>query len=197
MKVRVPTRLISARMKQLDEDQFDMVYDYARNLRLRRSKGTGLLLSGPPGIGKSWALAALTRYAVVQSEKKGYRLDYEYISAPEVFEKFGAVGGLAETDEWRNQSWRKTLDTVPWLVIDDLGKEYRGGKLAEQVPYLLGRIVRKRTSNMLVTHISTNLPIVADVVDCVKTVYGESIVSLLKDATEMFEVQGDDRRGDG
>jgi len=197
MRMRVPQRVGTARIKQLDDDQFDMVLDYAKNLHARRGKGTGLLLSGPPGIGKSWALAALTRYAVVRSEKEGYRLDYEYISAPEVFENFGVVGGGAEQDEWRGQSWRRTFDTVPWLVIDDLGKEYRGGKLAEQVPYLLGRIVRKRTMNMLVTHISTNLPIATETDDSVSSIYGESIISLLKDATEMFEIQGDDRRGDG
>ena len=82
-----------------------------------------------------------------------------------------------------------TFSTVGLLVINDLGKEYRGGKFDEQIPYKLGRILRARAENDLPTFISTNLS-----GPDIRTIYGASITSVLSETCKTFEVTGKDRR---
>jgi hypothetical protein len=91
-------------------------------------------------------------------------------------------------------SFTDVYNHVPWLVLNDLGKEYRGGKLEEQVPYKLGRLLRTRSEAERVTHITTNLSLSGNGDGTIRGVYGESIASLLAEMTKAFEVTGPDRR---
>jgi DNA replication protein DnaC len=184
MILRVPQRFRGAKLDGLDEDQFRMVVDFAGS-----PQDKGLLLAGPPGIGKTWAMAALTRWW-----KEHHGQDYEFITAPDMFDRY-VVGAAPLRDPFRGYSYNKTFETTPWLVINDLGKEYRGGKLHEQAAYKLGRILRARSERELLTHITTNLKLKGTGEDeTLSTVYGSSITSLLSEMVRLFEVQGSDQR---
>jgi DNA replication protein DnaC len=183
MKLHIPERFHDAAMNNLDPQRFACVIEFAKNLAGRVKEGKGLLLSGPPGIGKTWAVAALTkRYAYSHG-----RPDYEFQTAPFLFDALDEFD--KNVDEYREQTWKETYSKVPWLVVNDLGKEYRAGKLGEQVTFKLGKLLRVRSERKLVTHITTNFD-----GKRLKEEYGDSIVSLLSEMTTTHVVLGPDLR---
>lgn len=185
---RIPLRFRDATMATLDKKQMASVLAYAKDIPARMKKGMGLLLFGAPGLGKTWAVSALTQAYVTAMAKASSRVpDYEFVTAPDLFENLGDFG--EKVDEYRGRKWTDTYTKVPWLVLNDLGKEYRGGKMAQTIPHLLGRILRARSENRLVTHITTNL----NGEGMTKT-YGESIVSLMAETLDFVQVTGKDRR---
>lgn len=198
--MRIPSRFKDASIDSLNHKQFKCVVDYSRDMDSRVAAGKGLLLCGPPGVGKTWAAIALTRhYVAVGKEQKRYR-DVEFVTAPDMFDRYSVFAPTTfdgTFDDGREQPWRDTYERVPWLVINDLGKEYRGGKLDEQVNYKLGRILRARSERNLVTHVTTNLPAKSESGDSLGSVFGSSIVSLLSEMVSVFHIQGPDRRRSG
>lgn len=191
----VPERFRAASLDHIDETIFPMVADYAQHMRSKVERGVGLLLSGPAGVGKTYAVAALTRkYA--ERLRPGRVPDVVFHTVYEVLDKYAPIVGSHPMDELRGQTWTDTYERCRWLVLNDLGKEYRGGKFLEQSAYRFGRLLRARSERRLVTHITTNLPLVArdDFTETFETVYGESIWSLLGETMERYEVTGPDRR---
>jgi len=183
LRLRVPVRFSKARLESLDPQQMACVLTYSAALGVNLRKGRGLLLSGKPGIGKSWAVAALTRsYAVTVA-----RPDYEYVTAPEFFDNFGDYDGAV--DAYRDRLWADTYCSVPWLVLNDLGKEYRGGKLEQLQAHRLGRVLRARCEKKLTTHVTTNMTGAQ-----LKETYGESIFSLMSEMMSFHVISGQDRR---
>jgi DNA replication protein DnaC len=181
-------RFSAAEMETLDQKQYKMVFNFRKKLAVNVNMGRGMVLSGPPGVGKTWAMAALTR------EQGG---DYVFITAPEFFDMYASYDRDKHWDAYRNQDVDRTFERVPWLVLNDLGKEYRGGKLGEQIPYKLGRLLRARAERLKSTFITTNMALVSGVDsggDTLESVYGGSIVSLLSETTKAFVIQGSDRR---
>lgn len=187
---RIPKRFSEALLNTVDPQQYQMIYSYAERLQQRILQGDGLMLCGPPGIGKTWALAGLTNHYT----RVVPRADYIFITAPEFFDAYGVFRTDDESawDNYRAQWISSTFESVPWLVLNDLGKEYRGGKLAEQMPHKLGKLLRARSERQRITHITTNLE-----PSVFKETYGESIASLLSETTSAFVVQGPDRRKGG
>lgn len=180
---RVPKRFYEATLSSLDPKMFAEVLQWAATVSLHLEDGKGLLLSGPPGVGKTWAVTALVR--AVCGKVPG--LDYEWVTAPDMFENLDI--SASTWDAFRDQSWDETYSTVHVLVLNDLGKEYRGVKLSEQVAYKLGRVLRARSEIKLVTLVTTNLHGKG-----MTEAYGESISSLLSELVIPVTVNGPDRR---
>lgn len=195
MALRVPERFAEAHLQQIDKTAFKPVFEYVDNFDTHLKGGTGLLLSGPNGIGKTHALVALMREAErVHLDKKQY-FDYEFVTAPDFIERISVFEDRVITDPRRSKSWYETFTSVPWLLIDDLGKELRTGGFHEQVLYKLGRVLRARNGRCLRTHLSTNLSLKSlKGKESVNSVYGESITSLLAEMTRSYHIQGSDRR---
>lgn len=191
--LQIPSRFHKAELKQLDPEHFGMVLEYAKSMKAMIGEGRGLLIAGPPGIGKTWALAALTKRYV----SRAFVPSYVFETAYSLLERYAPIVATAEThDSLRNQPWTKTYEDAQWLVLNDLGKDYRGGKMAEQVAYKVGRLIRSRAERGLVTHITTNLPLVGDAhVRTFVKVYGDSVWSLTSETMNRYEVIAPDRRG--
>lgn len=183
VRLRMPERFLEAHMGTLDPKVVPFIFEYVKKLTDNVTAGKGLLLSGPPGIGKTWALAALTtKYAF-----SCLRPDYEFLTAPDMIDLMSSYNPVV--DEYRECPWSWTLGNVPWLVINDLGKEFLGGKVKAQVSASIGRILRARSEKVLVTHVTTNLSGKE-----INAVYGETVGSLLAEMTKTCLVTGKDRR---
>lgn len=190
MRYAIPPRFATARLPLLDKKFFGPVLEYARNLQENIEEGNGLLLMGQPGVGKTFAVAALTHHYWMQAQKHSnvYKSrDYIFITAPDFFDRISVVGEAR--DEHRKKDFIESFCTTPLLIVNDLGKEYRGGKLSEQIPMKLGRILRERSQEKLPTFFTTNLNATS-----LFNTYGEAIMSLLRENTEAYEVGGKDRR---
>lgn len=189
----IPKRFLDATLDSLDKEQFSFVFSYVDNIKTLIKEGKGLLLAGRPGVGKTWSLAALSRFYIEYKQLNSWCFDCIFVTAPVLFSGYD---NLTEVlwDSYRGKTYTLAYEEVPWLVINDLGKEYRGGKLEEQVPYKLGRLLRIRSEGKRVTHISTNLSLAGNSEGTIRGVYGESIGSLLAEMTTAFEVTGPDRR---
>lgn len=184
--MKVPARFRKAKLEDLDPNQFRAVINF--NKGLLGGSGAGLLVCGPPGVGKTYALAALSLRWADRARVSERKLSGEFVTAPLFFDNIDPFNDDA-WDDYRDRSWVETYSRVDWLVINDLGKEDRSGKLAKQKAQRLGRVLRARSEAMLITHITTNLDGKG-----LKDEYGESIVSLLSEMTIPVIVDGPDRR---
>jgi DNA replication protein DnaC len=190
-------RFKDATMGSLNSRTFRPVFEYSKQYRRYAREGVGLLLAGPPGVGKSFATVALTRHVFNGYSKQQLHFDYEFITTPSLFEKIPVFDSdKAVMDKRRSKTWWDTLVEVPWLVINDLGKELRTGGLHDQVVFKLGRLLRERSEHMRVTHVTTNfaLKTTSAKTKTIESVYGDSIWSLLKEMTKGYHVNGPDLR---
>lgn len=193
--LRVPPRFANADLKHVDAAMFAPVFNYVSYFEQHHKGGTGLLLSGPNGIGKTHALVALTRKAIQLSQERRRFFDYEFVTAPDFIDRISMFEDRQPVDTRRNRTWYETYTKVPWLIIDDLGKEFREGGFAAQVVYKLGRVLRARNGRCLITHATMNMGLKsAPHKESIQTVYGESVTSLLAEMTKAFSIQGPDRR---
>jgi DNA replication protein DnaC len=188
----LPKRFQKAELTDLDDAVMRPVLDYAQNLRAQVKTGRGLLLSGPAGVGKTYALAALTKHYARRARQPSVVFETVYTFV----ERYApVVAAQAAVDSWHGQTWSRTYETAHWLVLNDLGKDYRGGKLLDQAIYKIGRLLRTRAEACLITHVTTNLPLEEGIgISTFKSVYGDSIWSLTAEICDRFIVDGPDRR---
>jgi len=152
----VGKRFQNAQLDQLNSDYFADVLHYAKHYRRYLVSGEGLLLSGPPGIGKTYAIVALMRF--IKSQEGG-RFDYYVITAPKLFEQY-ATRYIEESDTFRGKSLTDTFEGVHGLVLNDLGKEARIKEWQEEeASYRLGRLLRARHEDQKPIFITTNFPL--------------------------------------
>lgn len=188
VKVRIPERFARADLRSVDHDIFDCVHAYANDLAAELKKGRGLFLSGPPGVGKTYAMAALTRAYL----KRAANPDHVFETAYTLFERYGTHGAVDPSREGR--SWSSIYEETPWLVINDLGKEFHGGAKGEVAIYRVGRLLRTRSEACRVTHVTTNLTLEGSDGNSFLGVYGESTFSLIREMFSLWLVDGPDRR---
>jgi DNA replication protein DnaC len=180
----VGKRFLSATLNQVSKKHFVDVFNYARDYEKFLKRGEGLLLSGPPGIGKTFAITALMKHL---KEHLSGRFDYYIVTAPKLFEMYATAATVHEQDEFRHKSWNHVFEDVEGMVINDLGKEERiKDWQQEAAAYKLGRLIRARHEEQRPIFITTNFPLVPSRDGSGMTfqqAYGESIWSLVKDMT--------------
>jgi DNA replication protein DnaC len=83
------------------------------------------------------------------------------------------------------------IERVEFLILDDLGKEYKGvrGQLNPMMTLKLDSLLRERINRNLVTIGTTNYPL-----NAIKEQYGESVMSVLSGSCKLFEIKGVDYR---
>lgn len=160
----------------------------------------GLLLSGAPGVGKSWLTAALLNYAFRSGIDQCFWISaqnlisayYRKMELGDIINKLSTLDDntpeLVEKRE-RDQHLWWLRNECKVLVIDDLGRERETA--SGFVSGMLDEVIRTRVDNGLCTHITTNLLLTkGQIADR----YGEPLESLLKEVTKAFEWSAEDFR---
>ena len=159
-------------------ENMELVYDTCRDYAYQFSPRSGnLLLSGDPGLGKTFLSACIAR---VVSET-GHSVVYD--TASHIFERFEAQ--KFSRDDADSDSDVSRFLRCDLLIIDDLGTELT----TDFVRSAFYRIVNTRLMTNKKTIISTNLAPAA-----LEGRYGAAALSRLRGAYEILPFYGDDIR---
>lgn len=177
-RLNIGARYRNAKVSDLPKGPFrTCLVNYGKSLDDMWSEGVGIVACGPNGSGKTHGISAL--FKLIYS--KGYP---SYIIASENLRQSLITQEMFDSE----QSVKDRAYSVPFLLIDDLGKEYRSSK-SEWAALSLDSLLRSRTKRLLPTFITTNLSPKA----LVET-YDQSIASILKDLGVLVRVAGEDYR---
>jgi DNA replication protein DnaC len=168
--MNIGRRYWPAEVDNFCEEQKKAVQKYVDNFEKYYKDGNGLYIYGANGGGKSYISAALCKH--VWSK---YRIFSYCLTAGEL----NAAWKSFKDPIWAN-SEELVIDRIvriPFLVIDDLGKEYRPKKDSSGFSEdSLGNLLRERSRELKITIITSNLSPVT-----FKEIYGESTAQLCKE----------------
>jgi len=162
-------------------EAFDFAKAYCDNISKALEQGQGIIFSGPHGAGKTTLSCLIGKTAI----DKGYSV--RYISIAKIIDLI--------MDSFEVKANKNRLDImierVEFLILDDLGKEYKGvrGQLNPMMTLKLDSLLRERINRNLVTIGTTNYPL-----NAIKEQYGESVMSVLSGSCKLFEIKGVDYR---
>ena len=156
------------------ERNFEVCQGFARYFP---SKTRNLLLSGDPGLGKTFLSACIAR------EVSGRGFSVVYDTAAHVFSRFEAQK-FDRSDPDADDDVRRVL-RCDLLILDDLGTEMTGGF----APSALYQIVNTRMTERRATIISTNLT-----PNRIGERYGDAVLSRIWGEYDFLPFYGDDIR---
>jgi len=170
----IPPRYLEARLSHLPEKLLDRI----NNLPAE----TGLLLFGPPGVGKTYAMAALGRQYITQGftvARTGYELLCLRIRdtfKPKSTEtEFSVIKPFLETDK---------------LFVEDIGTTKSEGNIESDFSVrTLLVLLDYRLESCLPTFVTTNRP-----VEELGKAFDQRIASRLLQACEVVKLTGEDKR---
>lgn len=129
-------------------------------------RGLGVFIWGENSTGKTYVAAAMCKQVW-----QDFRVSSFCITAAELKEAFIQD---RPAEEGGNETVMQRCETVRFLVIDDLAKEYRTASGFAEVKF--GALLRQRSRQKLTTSITTNL-----VLKDFRSVYGDSAAELCKE----------------
>lgn len=154
------------------------IKQYSDNLSNAKKNGISLVLYGANGTGKTLLAVSVLKEAMLQGMSC----------------QMTSLGGLIEcyTDGWTNRERREEFNekikNVDFLLIDDVGKEYRS-KSSDLIEVAFDNLIRYRTFRNKPFIITTNTDM-----SRLQTAYGQSLISLLAGRAYTIEVEGVDYR---
>ncbi len=144
--LNIPGRFADAEVsllrRVLDRPTLSGLYDYLKSFEEYHKKGVGLLLVGPPGVGKTYLVSAVLKFLYNRYRVRGYFVDTKELS---VRLREGFAGG-------KHLKLMEFLGKVPLLVLDDLGNEV----LTDWYRDLLVGLISRRYNEKKTTFITTN-----------------------------------------
>lgn len=160
-----------------DEDVLNLCAKYVDNAPQYVSRGTGIILHGSFGSGKTLAMNLLIKQLI----HKGY--DCYATTFASMIELFTAGWRSPEEQQW----FQRKVVQSDVLLLDDLGRELkRNNKLSEST---FDDVLRTRVQGGKVTFITTNLSRGE-----MKEGYGSAVLSLMQESSVIREVKGSDFR---
>lgn len=173
--MRLPRRFWRASFDRIPENARPTIRAYLRGLDDHLDNGSGLLLWGMNGCGKSSAAAFIAK----ETRRTG---------ASVLFMTAESVREAALSDEQvEDGSLLDRAMTVDLLVIDDLGKETRDAR--GWSARLFENLIRERLAAQLSTIITTN-----DSPKALQKIYPDSMLEALKEGVVPVRVSGDNLR---
>lgn len=176
MSINIPPHLVDADLDDCTDTQ-EPLADLLR--KVEPENRVGVLLTGAPGIGKSWlAAATLNRWVGTGVSRHFVRWSDYLADVRSMFaiENRARSGISDEADAERLYSLTRWYDAVARhvqvVVIDDVGRE----NVTPWVITEFDRVVRTRYNHGLPTIVTTNLPM-ADL-----AMYGEATLSFIEEA---------------
>ena len=162
----------------VDIEAIEMVANYVENAHYFINRGMGLLFHGNKGNGKTMLAVILMKQLLANSGVDGY-----FTTFNNFLDNFAAG--------WRddvNRRWfEKRVRNVPFLVVDDMGKEHQGR--TDMAAAAVDTVFRSRTQNLLPTIITTNLSL-----HDFERSYSSGVMSLLSETSLTHEFTGEDWR---
>jgi DNA replication protein DnaC len=164
-----------------DKDAKRLVKLYCEHLAEAIEQGQGIIFSGAHGTGKTTLACLIGKTALMD----GFTV--RYISIAKILDLIN--------ESFASPAAKHRLDTmierVEILILDDLGKEYRGVReqLTPMMTMKLDSLLRERLNRIKVTIGTTNYDLKA-----IKDHYGESVLSAIYGACKVVEVKGGDYR---
>lgn len=160
-----------------DESVLNLCAKYVDNAPQYVSRGTGIVLHGSFGSGKTLAMNLLIKQLI----HKGY--DCYATTFASMIELFTAGWRSPEEQRW----FQRKIVQSDVLLLDDLGRELkRNSKLSEST---FDDVLRTRVQSGKVTFITTNLSRGE-----MKEGYGSAVLSLIQESSVMKEIKGSDFR---
>jgi DNA replication protein DnaC len=168
-----------ARLAKLSEHQRAKINDYVSSLDKYIRQGVGLYLWGENSRGKTYIASALCKYVWGM-----YRVASYLITAPDLYDAtksdYPAHEGSEETVLGRAQK-------VRFLVIDDLGREYRAktGFFESELSSILRNRIRSKKTTVITSNLDPKR---------IAPIYGESVFELLKSSMRDRKLVGENWR---
>lgn len=165
----------------IDKTIVGLVKKYINNFKEAFKCGQGIIFTGTNGVGKSTLSCLIAKEAI----KLGYSV--KYIAVSKIIDYIMS----AINDKNNGNNFEKIFSSVDFIILDDLGKEYKGvkGQLNTLVSLKLDMMLRERVNKSLITIGSTNYD-----EQSLKDIYGESVLSIIYGACKIIEVKGRDFR---
>jgi DNA replication protein DnaC len=144
--LNIPRRFWDADIKKLrnnlSRDTVAAIYYYLKDFKNFYKEGIGLLLAGPTGVGKTYAVSAILKYIYEKYKVKGFFADTKELSI-KLREAFAAG---------EHTNFIEALSKYPILVLDDLGNEI----LSDWFRDILVGLISRRYNEKRLTFITTN-----------------------------------------
>lgn len=177
--MNIGRRYWGATREGMTDHQRSCLQSYLDKLEGAISRGIGLFLWGTNNVGKSYISALLCKVVWGQ-----YRVT-SYCVTSAALKLCWVEDTPAHPDS--SELMRDRVREARFLVIDDLGKEYRSG--SEFAEAQLGFLLRERVRNNLVTCFTSNLMPTE-----FSEEYGVSTGQLVKECMVPIRLKGDDMR---
>lgn len=179
-RMNIGRRYWNADVRELSEGAVKSCFRaYLKDLKVNAEGGWGLYMYGANGVGKTYACTSLLKEVVLAGYSAYCILADELKLAYIDGSRFDADSTIV-----------RRVETVDFLLIEDLGKEYsgRGSGFAE---LCFENLLRKRSRECRPTLVTSNLSPVD-----FKSRYQESAASLAMECMIAVQMKGSDRRRD-
>ena len=177
--MNIGERYWESALADLNQSQEKSLRSFLNKLEATIDRGIGLFLWGPNNTGKSYVSALLCKLVWAQ-----YRVTSYCVTAAELKESWiKSIPAHSGSDELMVDR----VMTARYLVIDDLGKEYRSDSGFAETNF--GVLLRQRSRMKRVTNITSNLTPKE-----FGEVYGKSTAQLVKECMYPVHFDGPDMR---
>jgi len=173
--MRIPRRFWEVKFDQIEPHLQGIIRNYLQNLDDMLDSGSGLLLAGENGVGKTSAACFVAR------EVRRTGASVFMITAA------GLIESVIEKAEVEDGLVIDRARSVDFLLLDDLGKEHAGkSQFADRV---LENLIRERSAAHLTTFVTTNMSI-----EKLSERYKISMLEVMKETVLPVKVEGENYR---